>query len=98
MALISSAPITEDGKTYDKLSATIVVNPMIQDSAFKTSVVVTLLPYCVNEDESISSLPGETKNIIISDLESLISGDSDLASAMGGIMGVLQGYITAKGL
>jgi hypothetical protein len=98
MALLSSTPIEQDGRTYDKLAVTMVVNPTFEENYIKTSMVFTLIPYCIDEDGSVHSLQEYKKIVISSDLLQSIESDLILGQAMSSILVSLQTFITDKGL
>lgn len=93
----ASAPITIDGKQYDKFSLNLAITGRyLGDGSTDANVAMRLVPTSVNI---------ETGEVITADeaaigiaLGSLAGSDAATQQAVSAIQAALQSYMTAKGL
>lgn len=98
MPLITNNPITEDGKTYDRLLLNLAISPLEQGSDIGASVAMRLTPYCDNGDGTISKKDDAVINQVFLDAFTSMNGDEALTKAVTTIMGSIQTYINDKQL
>jgi hypothetical protein len=91
----ASAPITIDGKTYDRYSLNLAITGRyLPDGSSDANVAMRLVPTRVENGEVYTA---EEAALGIA-LGSLTGSDAATQQAVGAIQAALQAYITAKGL
>jgi hypothetical protein len=91
----ASAPITIDGKTYDRYSLNLAITGKYNgDGSSDANVAMRLVPTGIENSEVITT---DEAAIGIA-LGSLAGSDEATQQAVGAIQAALQAYITAKGL
>ena len=91
----ASAPITIDGKQYDKFSLNLAITGRyLGDGSSDANVAMRLVPTRVENGEVITA---DEAAIGIA-LGSLAGSDEATQQAVASIQAALQAYITAKGL
>lgn len=91
----ASAPITIDGKQFDKFSLNLAISGRyLGDGSSDANVAMRLLPTRIENGEVITS---DEAAIGIA-LGSLAGSDAATQQAVGAIQAALQAYISAKGL
>ena len=91
----ASAPITIDGKTYDRYSLNLAITGKYNgDGSSDANVAMRLVPTCIQNGEVYTA---EEAALGIA-LGSLTGSDAATQQAVGAIQAALQAYITAKGL
>jgi hypothetical protein len=93
--MIASAPITINGKSYDKLSLNLAITGRyLGDGSSDSNVAMRLVPTRIEAGEVITA----DEHAIGIALGSLAGSDADTQQAVGAIQAALQAYISAKGL
>ena len=91
----TSAPITIDGKTYDRYSLNLAITGKYNgDGSSDANVAMRLVPTRI-EDGEVSTADEAAIGIA---LGSLAGSDAATQQAVGAIQAALQAYIQAKGL
>lgn len=91
----ASAPITIDGKQYDKFSLNLAITGKYNgDGSSDANVAMRLVPTRIENGEAITA---DEAAIGIA-LGSLAGSDAATQQAVGAIQAALQAYISAKGL
>ena len=91
----ASAPITIEGKTYDRYALNLIISGTYDAQGHpEASVVMNLTPLRI-ENGVVETAPAHAKSIR---LGTLAVADDQTLAAVGGIQSVLQQFITAKGL
>ena len=91
----ASAPITIDGKQYDKFSLNLAITGKYNgDGSSDANVAMRLVPTRIENGEVITA---DEAALGIA-LGSLAGSDEATKQAVGAIQAALQSYITAKGL
>jgi hypothetical protein len=91
----ASAPITIDGKTYDRYSLNLAITGKYNgDGSSDANVAMRLVPTCIQNGEVLTA---DEAALGIA-LGSLAGSDAATQQAVGAIQAALQAYITAKGL
>lgn len=91
----ASAPITIDGKTYDRFSLNLAITGRyLGDGSSDANVAMRLVPTCIENGEVRTA---DEAAIGIA-LGSLAGSDAATQQAVGAIQSALQAYIVAKGL
>ena len=91
----ASAPITIDGKSYDKFSLNLAITGRYMgDGSSDANVAMRLVPTRI-EDGEVSTADEAAIGIA---LGSLAGSDAATQQAVGKIQAALQAYIEAKGL
>ena len=93
----ASAPITIDGKQYDKFSLNLAITGRyLGDGSSDANVAMRLIPTSVNIENG-EVITADEAAIGIA-LGSLAGSDEATQQAVAAIQAALQAYITAKGL
>ena len=91
----ASAPITIEGKQYDKYSLNLAITGRyLGDGSSDANVAMRLVPTAIQNGEVITA---DEAAIGIA-LGSLAGSDAATQQAVGAIQAALQAYIVAKGL
>lgn len=91
----ASAPITINGKQYDKFSLNLAISGRyLGDGSSDANVAMRLVPTAIQNGEVITA---DEAAIGIA-LGSLAGSDAATQQAVGAIQAALQAYIQAKGL
>jgi hypothetical protein len=91
----ASAPITIDGKTYDRYSLNLAITGRyLPDGSSDANVAMRLVPTRIETGEVITA---EEAALGIA-LGSLTGSDAATQQAVGAIQAALQTYLAAKGL
>ena len=91
----ASAPITIDGKQYDKFSLNLAITGKYNgDGSSDANVAMRLVPTCIEGGE-VSTADEAAIGIA---LGSLAGSDASTQQAVGAIQAALQTYLQAKGL
>ena len=91
----ASAPITIDGKQYDKFSLNLAITGKYNgDGSSDANVAMRLVPTRIEDGEVITA---DEAALGIA-LGSLAGSDAATQQAVGAIQAALQAYIVAKGL
>lgn len=96
MPLISTNPITVDGKEYPYFLVNLAISPY--DAPRGASVALRLTPYRNQELGGIEQLPDHAKAVSLLDVFEVAESDPAFEKAVSGIMGTLQEFINDKGL
>jgi hypothetical protein len=97
MALITTQPITRDGKVYDKLAANLALSPMPHADGFGASIAVRLTPYLVGADGP-ERLEDAVKAVVYGDATVDAQTDPVVAAFLTALEAAAQAFIDAKGL
>lgn len=99
MPLTTSNPEIIDGIVYPYLGLSMAMMPEWRETDIGGMTAVELSLFRVTEDGKIERAMRDgkpvTRNVSFSDA---FADDPDLATAVGGILAAVQGYVTAKGL
>jgi hypothetical protein len=96
MPLISTTPITVDGKEYPYFLVNLAISPY--DAPRGASVALRLTPYRNEELGGIEQLPDHAKAVSLLDVFKVAESDPVFEKAVEGIMNTLQVFIDDKGL
>lgn len=95
MPLISSNPITVDGKEYPYFLVNLAISPYQAPKG--ASIALRLTPYRNVELGGIEQLPDHAKAVSLLDVFEVAEHDPIFEKAVEGIMNTLQDFITEKG-
>lgn len=98
MPLQASTPIIKDGLEYPYYAINLAISPLWQQTNIGGSVNLRLVPYRIDENNMIHSLPEESKAILFMDIFKDAESDQDIAAAVNGIMSSIQQFILDKNL
>jgi hypothetical protein len=96
MPLISTNPITVDGKEYPYFLVNLAISPY--DAPRGASVALRLTPYRNEELGGIEQLPDHAKAVSLLDVFEVAESDPAFEKSIQGIMSTLQTFINEKGL
>ena len=100
MPLTTSNPEIIDGIEYPYLGLSMAIMPEWQETNVGGMVAVELSLFRITEEGKVERAMRDDKPVTrgASIGNAFAPGDSDLATAVVGILSAVQGYITAKGL
>lgn len=99
MPLTTSNPEIIDGIEYPYLGLSMAMMPEWQETDVSGMVAVELSLFRVTEDGKIERAMRDGKPVTRNaSFANAFTEDTDLTTAVGGILSAVQGYITAKGL
>lgn len=97
MAIYTNQPITQDGKTYDKLAVNLAMSPMAHSDGYGISIAVRLTPYCLGENGPEQFEEG-VKAVVYGDATVDAQNDPALAAFLAALEAAGKAFIDAKGL
>jgi hypothetical protein len=95
MALISTKPILQNGRTYDKLAINMAFSPVWREDSVGIAAAIRLTPYA-DDNEGIASLDDQATPIVFADVTQ--ENDEATKSCLNEISTAIQKYINIKGL
>jgi hypothetical protein len=96
MPIQSTNPITVDGIEYPYYTVNLAISPLIKDTEVGASVAMRLTPYRELEGGASDILQGHDRPVVYLDV--FASEDMPAENAAYGILGIIQQFITEKGL
>lgn len=98
MPIISSNPTIKDGVTYPYLGINLAISPSWKGNDIGGSVAMRLTPYRIDDNGEIQKLDDDAKAVVYLDVFNDIQTDTQLNTAVTGIMAAIQQFIIDKGL
>ena len=97
----SNAPITHEGKVYDKLFLNMAISQrhVGEEQRLTASVAVRLTP-CRQDEETfeVEQLDDQAKAVVFADAFEAAEADADVAAALQAIITAVYQFVDAKGL
>ena len=96
MPIQSTNPITVDGIEYPYYTVNLSISPLIKETEIGASVAMRLTPYRELEGGTPDVLQGHDRPVVYLDV--FASEDMPAENAAYGILGIIQQFVTDKGL
>ena len=96
MPIQSTKPIVVDGIEYPYYTVNLSISPLVQDAGVGASVAMRLTPYRETETGTLDVLQGHDRPVVYLDV--FASEDAPAENAAYNILGIIQQFITEKGL
>jgi hypothetical protein len=96
MPIQSTNPVTVDGVEYPYYTVNLAISPLIKDTEVGASVAMRLTPYRELEGGTPDVLQGHDTPVVYLDV--FASEDMPAENAAYGILGIIQQFVTDKGL
>ena len=96
MPIQSTNPVTVDGVKYPYYTVNLAISPLIKDTEVGASVAMRLTPYRELEGGAPDVLQGHDTPVVYLDV--FASEDMPAENAAYNILGIIQQFITEKGL
>jgi hypothetical protein len=96
MPIQSTSPIVVDGIEYPYYTVNLAISPLVKETEVGASVAMRLTPYRETEEGKTDVLQGHDKPVVYLDV--FESEDMPAETAAYNILGIIQQFITEKGL
>lgn len=96
--MISSNPITVDGKVYNRLNFSLAITTRNEGGRYTAGAALTLTKFRVTDDGGQEVLDGSNTCILSGDTEAEMQSDTVKAAFISSVASAVQAYIDATGL
>jgi len=96
MPIQSTSPIVVDGIEYPYYTVNLAISPLVKETEVGASVAMRLTPYRETPEGTIDTLKDHDRPVVYLDV--FASEDLPAETAAYNILGIIQEFVTAKGL